>query len=124
MATATTTTAMESIASQTFTVKEDKKGKRVSEPTAEVLALVKRAVELRKREAAAKAEQDDIKDQLKALMGEQGIDQFVHQGTVRASRSESFPRRFDSAAFEEAHPGLMETYKVPAEKPEVRLIVK
>ena len=120
MATATITTAMQSVASQTFTVKEIKKGKvskRVSEPSDEVLALVKRAVELDKREKAVKAEKDQIKDQIKDLMRDQGIDQFVHAGVVRASYSESFPALVDNEALDEANPGLRDAYRVPATEP-------
>ena len=120
MATATTVSAMESIASQTFTVKEVKKGKvskRVSEPTSDVLALVKRAVELDKREKAVKDEKDQIKDRLKDLMRDQGIDQFVSAGVVRASYSESFPALVDNEALDEANPGLRDAYRVQATEP-------
>lgn len=123
MATATVTTAMQSVASQTFTVEVDKKGKAVAEPTADVLALVKRAVELDKREKAAKAERDQIKKRLGALMADQGIDQFVHAGVVRASRSVSTPMRLDREALEEANPGLLDAYKREG-APEERVIVK
>lgn len=127
MATATTTAAMQSVASQTFTVTEYRKGsvvKFTAEPSAEVLALVKRAVELEKREKAAKAEKEQIKDRLKGIMREQGIDQFVHAGTVRASYSASFPSRVDNAALDEANPGLRDAYRVTATEPEERLTVK
>lgn len=127
MATATVTTAMESVASQTFTVTEERKGKkvkRVAEPTSDVLALVKRAVELEKREKAVKAEKEQIKDRLKAIMREQGIDQFVHAGLVRASYSASFPARVDNDALDEANPGLRDAYRVTATEAEERLTVK
>lgn len=126
MATATVTTAMESVASQTFTVESVKKGKsikKVAAPTADVLALVKRAVELDKRAKAATAELKAIKKSLGTLMADQGIDQFEHAGIVRVSRSVSTPNRLDTEAFEAAHPGLLDTYKRPG-APEERLTVK
>lgn len=127
MSTATITAAMQSVASQTFTVKDVKKGKvskRIAEPTADVLALIKRAVELDKREKAAKAEKDLIKDQIKDLMCDQGIDQFVHAGIVRASYSESFPALVDNEALDEANPGLRDAYRVPATEPKRGVTVK
>ena len=126
MATATVTTAMESVASQTFTVETVKKGKEtktVASPSADVLALVKRAVDLDKRAKAATAELKSIKATLGSLMADQGIDQFEHAGIVRVSRSVSTPNRLDSEAFEAAHPGLLDTYKRPG-APEQRVTVK
>ena len=57
MTTAIVTTAMDSVASQTFVV-TDNKGKAEAEATPEVLALFKRAWDLQRRENALKAERE------------------------------------------------------------------
>lgn len=111
MATATTTAAMQSVASQTFVV-TDNKGKAEAEATPEVLALVKRAVELQRRENAVKAEREAIRDQLGAIMGDQGIDRIVSAGTVRVTRSVSTPARIDTARLREEYPDLAEALTV------------
>ena len=127
MATITVTEAREAVASQTFTVTEVKRAgkvKRVSEASPEVRALVKRAIAREADAARAKAEVERIKDDLKALMGDQGIDTFTWEGQNIATRSESRPERFDGAAFDEAHPGLRDTYKRASDTPEVRMTLR
>ena len=123
MATATTTTAMESVAQQTFTITTDKKGKAEAEATAEVLALVKRAVELQRRENAVKAEREEIRDRLGAIMGDQGIDRIVSAGTVRVTRSVSTPRRIDTARLKEDYPDLAEALTVVGDE-QARVVIK
>ena len=122
MATATVTTAMESVATQTLTVREVK-GKAEAEATAEVLALVKRAVDLQRRENALKAEREEIRDRLGAIMGEQGIDRIVSAGTVRVTRSVSTPNRIDTARLREDYPDLAEALTVQGAE-QVRVTVK
>lgn len=111
MATATTTAAMESVASQTFVV-TDNKGKAEAEATPDVLALVKRAVDLQRRENALKAEREEIRDRLGAIMGDQGIDRIVSAGTVRVTRSVSTPSRIDTGRLREEYPDLSEALTV------------
>ena len=122
MATATVTTAMESVAHQSFVVTEVK-GKAEAEATAEVLALVKRAVELRRRENAAKAEREQIRDLLGDIMASDGIDRIVSAGTVRVTRSVSTPARIDTKALKEDYPDLAEALTVIRE-PEQRVTIK
>lgn len=122
MATATVTTAMESIASQTFVV-TDNKGKTEAEATADVLALVKRAVDLQRRENALKAEREEIRDRLGAIMGDQGIDRIVSAGTVRVTRSVSTPNRIDTGRLREEYPDLAEALTVQGAE-QVRVTVK
>lgn len=123
MSTATVATAMESVASQTFNVTTDKKDKTEAEATAEVLALVKRAVELRRRENAAKAEREAIRDHLGEIMGEQGIDRFISAGTIRVTRSVTTPTRIDTKRLREDYPDLAESLSVQGDE-EVRVTVK
>ena len=122
MTTATVTTAMESVAHQTFVV-TDNKGKTEAEATAEVLALVKRAVDLQRRENALKAEREEIRDRLGAIMGDQGIDRIVSAGTVRVTRSVSTPSRIDTARLREEYPDLAEALTVQGAE-QVRVTVK
>ena len=127
MATITVTEAREAVASQTFTVTEVKRAgkvKRVSEASPEVRALVKRALAREADMKRAEAEVKQIKADLAALMGDQGIDTFTWEGQNIATRSESYPARFDGAAFDEAHPGLRDTYKRTADTPEVRMTLR
>ena len=122
MTTATVTTALQSVASQTFEVKQVK-GKSEAEATAEVLALVKRAVDLQRRENALKAEREEIRDRLGAIMGDQGIDRIVSAGTVRVTRSVSTPNRIDTGRLREEYPDLAEALTVQGAE-QVRVTVK
>ena len=122
MATATTTAAMASVATQSFIITEVK-GKAEAEATPEVLALVKRAVDLQRRENALKAEREEIRDRLGAIMGDQGIDRIVSAGTVRVTRSVSTPNRIDTGRLREEYPDLAEALTVQGAE-QVRVTVK
>lgn len=123
ISTASVATAMHSVAQQTFMVSEGKDKKVEAEATAEVMALVRRSVDLRKRENALKAEREEIRDLLGDIMASDGIDRIVHQGTIHVTRAVTTPARIDTKSLRENYPDLAEALTVIGE-PEQRITVK
>lgn len=122
--------AAETVAEQTFTVTETTKtvkGQKVTtraaEPSAEMLDLIRYAARLNDQQKAAEAKAKQVKAMIAERMEAQGIDQFTHEGKVRASRSVVVAERIDTARLKADYPDLAADLTYQSE-PSTRLTVK
>lgn len=104
--------ALESVATETVRLSKDKDGKTVAEATPKILELVKRATLLADREKKAKAEREEVRDQITAIMEEWGADKVEHDGKTRVSVAHTETTRVSSTQLREEYPAVYEAVAV------------
>lgn len=75
----------------------------------EVIATIKRVIELEAQQKILNAEIESLKDALKAELARQGVDK-VTIGGYKVSNTQYTTHRFDSKAFKADHAEMYEEY--------------